>query len=419
MENCDLAVIGGGPAGLAAAVAAKEKGVNNILIFERENQLGGMLNQCIHSGFGLHVFKEALTGPEYAARFIDKIKNIKILVKLNTMVFDLTKNKIITAVNEKDGIFQVKAKSVIICTGCREKPSSIMNIFGRKYAGIFTAGSVQKFINVEGYMPGKKVVIIGSNDIALIVARRITLEGGKVNAVVERLPYCRGFESNVEQCLGDFKIPLKLNHTIIDIKGKSRVEGVIVAAIDKNKKIIGNSKKYIPCDTVVLSADLFPENELSVTAGLKISNLTYSPLVNQSLVTNVEGIFVCGNALYIHNLVDNITLEGTKVGENAASYIKGNKFNGSKIKILSFSGVKYTIPQYINIENINEIESVMFKVTNVFRDRFISVYFDDVRELHVKKKMLTPWRIEKIQFTRELLERHSECKQITISVQKN
>lgn len=419
MERYDLVIIGGGPAGLAAAAAAKEEGVDNILILERENQLGGKLNQCIHSGFGFTALGDEMTGPEYVEKLIKKVKNINISYKLNTMAFNLTRNKIITAVNEEEGIIEINAKAIILSMGCKESPWGIMNIFSSKCAGILTAGSVQRFINIEGHMPGKEIVILGSGNIALIVARRIILEGGKVKAVVEPLSYCSGLKKNIVQCLYDFKIPLKLNHTIVDIKGKNRVEGVTICEIDRNKKAVKDSEEYIPCDTLVLSAGLFPENELLIKAGVKVSNMTGGPMVDESLATSVDGIFTCGNALYIHDAVDNIMLESENAGKNAAAYIQGKKFNGSKIKILSLHGVKYTIPQYVNTENMAESINIMFGVTNAFRDKFISLYFDGVRRMHIKRKILTPFQIEQVTLTKELLESYSGCRQISISIQKN
>ena len=329
MKNVDIAIIGGGPAGLAAAVGAKRAGAGSILILEREAHLGGILNQCIHNGFGLHRFKEELTGPEYAARYVQQVMELKIPYVLYTMVLDISPDKKITAVN-RNGVLIIDAKAIILAMGCRERPRGAIKIPGSRPVGVYTAGTVQKFVNIDGYMPGKKVVVLGSGDIGLIMARRMTFEGARVLAVVEILPYSSGLKRNIVQCLDDFGIPLKLSHTVTEICGKERLEGVKIAQVDENKKPILHTEEYIPCDTLLLSVGLIPENELSEKAGIKISSITSGPIVNESLQTNIDGIFACGNVLHVHELVDFVSEESEAAGSAAAAYVRiGSKNNQS------------------------------------------------------------------------------------------
>lgn len=407
MTKKDIVIIGGGPAGLAAALAAKAEGAESILILERDKELGGILNQCIHNGFGLHTFQEELTGPEYAARFIQRVEEQKIEYRLNTMVMDISPEKVVTAMSREDGMYQIQAKSVILAMGCRERPRGALNIPGYRPAGIYSAGTAQRLVNREGFMPGKKVVILGSGDIGLIMARRMTLEGAEVKVVAELMPYSGGLKRNIVQCLDDFGIPLKLSHTVVDIKGKERVEGITLAQVDENRRPIPGTEEFYECDTLLLSVGLIPENELSGQAGVELSSVTSGPVVNESLETNVEGIFACGNVLHVHDLVDFVSEEAANAGKNAADYVMaGEKKDDSgdwKVKLNPENGVRYTVPSEIRLSHMADEQLVRFRVGAVYKNCYIRAYLDGEQVFSRKKQVAAPGEMEQIKLKKEQL----------------
>ena len=421
MKTYDIVIIGGGPAGLAAAVSAKNNGIDDILILERDKELGGILNQCIHNGFGLHTFKEELTGPEYAKRYEAEAEKRKISCLLETMVLDISPEKEITALNRKDGLFTIQAKAVILAMGCRERPRGALNIPGYRPAGIYSAGTAQRLVNIEGYLPGREVVILGSGDIGLIMARRMTLEGAKVKVVAELMPYSGGLKRNIVQCLDDFGIPLKLSHTVVDIKGKERVEGITLAEVDgKGKPIPGTEEEY-SCDTLLLSVGLIPENEISRGMGVDMNPVTSGPKVNESLETSIEGVFACGNVLHVHDLVDFVSEEAGTAGRNASEYVKAGKERKSdaeEIQINPVEGVRYTVPGTINVNRMDENLTVRFRVGGVYTNCYISAYFDDERVIHKKRPVVAPGEMEEIKLTKEQLLKYPDLKTITVKIEE-
>ncbi len=410
MRKVSLVIVGGGPAGMSAAVAAYKAGVTDLLILEREAHLGGILRQCIHNGFGLHKFGEELTGPEYAARYAQQVKELGIPYKVGTMVTGITPDKVITAVNPTDGIMHIQAEAIILAMGCRERPKGALNIAGARPSGIYTAGTAQKYVNIKGYMPGKEVVILGSGDIGLIMARRMTLEGARVKAVCELMPYSGGLARNIEQCLNDFGIPLMLSHTVVQIHGKYRVTGVTIAKVDERRNPIKQTEQYIACDTLLLSCGLLPENELTKGAGIDMDRITGGAVTDQSRQTSIPGVFACGNVLHVHDLVDYVSDEAEIAGCAAADYLAGKQSERVDITVQAIGGVRYTVPQKITSA---QDTVVYFRVSDVFRDKRVVVKCGDRVISNKKKIKLAPGEMETVKLTAEVL---SEIGQGTVTI---
>lgn len=399
IKQFNLAIIGGGPAGMAAALQAYELGVKDIVILERDNSLGGILNQCIHNGFGLHVFKEELTGPEYALRFSEKIKETNITVMLDTMVIGAEKDKTLYAVNPEYGFMVIKAKAVILAMGCRERPRGALRIPGSNCAGVFTAGTAQRFVNIEGILPGKKVVILGSGDIGLIMARRMTLEGVKVVGVYEIMEYPGGLTRNIVQCLDDYDIPLHLSETVVKIHGKGRITGVTTAKVDSNMKPIKGTEQYVECDTLLLSVGLIPENELSEQMGVGMYQVTGGPFVDQDLETDTEGVFACGNVLHVHDLVDYVTMEGQRAAMSAKAYLDKTlteKKSTQKIAVVAGNGLRYVLPQHIYLKDTEEKIKIFFRSRARFREVYVRASVGDNVLTRRKLLRLIPSEMESV-----------------------
>ncbi|MDY6067682.1 MAG: FAD-dependent oxidoreductase [Candidatus Faecousia sp.] len=415
----EIVIIGGGPAGLAAAIAAYDAGCRSILILERDNQLGGILNQCIHNGFGLHTFGEELTGPEYAARFARQVLDRGIAYKLNTMVLSIGGDKKITAVNRTDGLIEIEATAIILAMGCRERSRGALNIPGFRPAGIYSAGTAQRLVNIEGFLPGRRVVILGSGDIGLIMARRMTLEGAKVLVVAELMPYSGGLKRNIVQCLNDFDIPLKLSHTVVDIQGRERVTGVTIAEVGPDRKPIPGTEIHYDCDTLLLSCGLLPENELSRGMGVTISPVTNGPVVDESLQTNIPGVFAAGNVLHVHDLVDFVSEEAAAAGRAAVRYLaNGPQDRDREIPITFEGGPRYTVPASIDPKRVEGDLVIRFRVGGVMKNRRVRLYLDDEAVVSRKRPVMAPGEMEELKLTQAALAAHPDLKRIHIAVEE-
>ncbi len=412
----DVLVIGAGPAGLAAAIAAKKAGVDRLIVLEREDQPGGILRQCIHNGFGLHRFKEELTGPEYAQRDIDTAREMRIDIRTGVTVLSVDGGKRVTAVSREHGLQVFQAKAIVLAMGCRERPRGALGIPGGRCAGIFSAGTAQKFVNLEGYMPGRRVVILGSGDIGLIMARRMTLQGAKVLACVELMPYSSGLNRNIVQCLQDYGIPLYLSHTVIDIHGRERLTGVTVAKVDENRRPIPGTEMEFDCDTLLLSVGLIPENELSAGAGVALSPVTSGAVVSDTLETSVPGVFACGNVLHVHDLVDHVSNESFRAGEMAARYAMGERRTGREIPVRDGSGVRGVVPQKILFTGDLQGVDLMFRPDRVYRDHYLTVYADGKPLSSIRKMILTPGEMVVQPLNEKLLSACRDAGEITVAI---